>query len=96
MAPGGSLRNPRILIVDDNVQSVELLRALMQAEGYEVVAASNGLEALAQVAAFPPDLILLDIMMPGLDGFTVCRTLKADPATRLIPIVLITALGGEA
>lgn len=94
-SPQASPKKPRILIVDDNLQSVELLTALMQSEGYEVISASNGQEALARVATLPPDLLLLDIMMPGLDGFTVCQTLKADPATRLIPIVLITALGEE-
>lgn len=93
--PQASPKKPRILIVDDNLQNVELLTALMQAEGYEISSASNGLEALAQVATSPPDLILLDIMMPELDGFTVCQMLKADPATRLLPIVLITALGAE-
>jgi putative two-component system response regulator len=67
----------------------------MQAEGYEVASAADGLEALAQVASAPPDLILLDIMMPTLDGYAVCRQLKAHPETRLVPIVLITALGDE-
>src|SRR3989304_9285383 len=87
---------PRILIVDDIPQNVDLVSSLMRSEGYEVASASNGLEALAQVAAAPPDLILLDIMMPTLDGYAVCRQLKARPATRLVPIVLITALGDEA
>ena len=68
----------------------------MRSEGYEVASAANGLEALAQVVAAPPDLIFLDIMMPTLDGYAVCRQLKARPETRLVPIVLITALGDEA
>src|SRR3972149_5670565 len=87
---------PRILIVDDIPQNVDLVSSLMRSEGYEVASAANGLEALAQVAAAPPDLILLDIMMPTLDGYAVCRQLKARPETRLVPIVLITALGDEA
>ncbi len=87
--------NKTVLIVDDNAQNVELLTALMQADGYEVVAAADGLEALAQVAASPPDLILLDIMMPKLDGYAVCRHLKQEAPTRLVPIVLLTALGAE-
>src|SRR3972149_2349186 len=91
-----SSKPPRILIVDDIPQNVDLVRFLMQAEGYEVTSAANGLEALAQVASTPPDLILLDIMMPTLDGYAVCRQLKAHPETRLVPIVLITALGDEA
>jgi len=91
-----SSKPPRILIVDDIPQNVDLVSSLMRSEGYEVASASNGLEALAQVAAAPPDLILLDIMMPTLDGYAVCRQLKAHAETRLVPIVLITALGEEA
>jgi len=94
--PTSSPKPPRILIVDDIPQNVDLVRSLMRAEGYEVASASNGLEALAQVASAPPDLILLDIMMPTLDGYAVCRRLKARHETRLVPIVLITALGDEA
>jgi putative two-component system response regulator len=85
----------RILVADDNAQNVELLTAMMQAEGYEVMAAADGLEALAQVSASPPDLILLDIMMPKLDGYSVCRHLKKEAQTCLIPIILVTALGAE-
>ncbi|HZY31884.1 MAG TPA: HD domain-containing phosphohydrolase [Candidatus Methylomirabilis sp.] len=87
---------PRILIVDDIPQNVDLVSSLMRAEGYEVASAADGLEALARVASAPPDLILLDIMMPTVDGYAVCRQLKAHPETRLVPIVLITALGDEA
>src|SRR5574337_227888 len=94
--PQISTKPPRLLIVDDNEQNIDLLTALMQVDGYEVVAAANGLEALAQVAASPPDLILLDIMMPKLDGYAVCRCLKEAASTRLVPIVLLTALGEEA
>ena len=89
------MANKTVLVVDDSVQNVELLTALMQADGYEIVAAANGLEALAHVAASPPDLILLDIMMPKLDGYEVCRRLKQEASTRLIPIVLLTALAAE-
>lgn len=89
------MANKTVLVVDDNAQNVELLTALMRAEGYEVVAAADGLEALAHVTASPPDLILLDIMMPKLDGYAVCRRLKQEAPTRLIPIVLLTALGAE-
>lgn len=91
-----SSKPPRLLVVDDNVQNVELLTALMEAEGYEVISAADGLEALAHVAASPPDMILLDIMMPKLDGYAVCRRLKEQVSTRLVPIVLLTALGEEA
>ncbi|MBI2883005.1 MAG: response regulator [Candidatus Methylomirabilis oxyfera] len=90
-----SSKPSRLLVVDDNAQNIELLTALMEAEGYEVVSAADGLEALAQVADSPPDLILLDVMMPKLDGYAVCRRLKEEVATRLVPIVLLTALGAE-
>lgn len=88
-------RPPTVLVVDDHVQNLELIGALMQAEGYRVLTARDGLEALEQVAQAPPDLILLDIQMPGLDGYAVCQRLKANPTTRLIPVVLLTALGDE-
>lgn len=89
------MANKTVLVVDDNVQNTELLTVMMQAEGYEVATAADGLEALAQVIASPPDLILLDIMMPKLDGYAVCRRLKQEEATRLVPIVLLTAIGAE-
>ena len=95
-SPTSSGKPPRILIVDDIPQNVDLVSSLMRSEGYEVTSAADGLEALAQVVAAPPDLIFLDIMMPTLDGYAVCRQLKARPETRLVPIVLITALGDEA
>lgn len=90
-----SSRPPRLLVVDDNPQNVELLTALMQVEGYEVDVASDGVEALAHMAVSPPDLILLDIMMPKLDGYAVCRRVKEEATTRLVPVVLVTALGAE-
>ncbi len=83
---------PHILVVDDQPESRELLHAHLTNAGYEVLTAQDGLEALAAVAAQPPDLILLDVMMPGLDGFEVCRRLKADEETAFIPIVMLTAL----
>ncbi|MEW6233521.1 MAG: HD domain-containing phosphohydrolase [Chloroflexota bacterium] len=86
-------RKSKILVVDDNLQNVELMEAyLFEAGGYEVQTAYDGEEALAKVAESPPDIVLLDAMMPRLDGFQVCRRLKGDEGTRLIPIVMITAL----
>ncbi|MBI2265485.1 MAG: response regulator [Armatimonadetes bacterium] len=82
----------RILVVDDNVQNVELLEAYLDVSGYEVEKAGNGLEALERVGNRVPDLILLDIMMPGIDGYEVCRRLRQEEKTRLIPIVMLTAL----
>lgn len=83
----------KILVVDDNAQNRELLEAYMEElEGVATIPAADGLEALAKVASERPDLILLDIMMPKMSGFEVCRTLKADPATRDIPVIMVTAL----
>ena len=85
----------RILVVDDIEANVRLLEAKLTAEYYEVVTAADGMQALAAAAEHDPDIILLDVMMPGMDGFEVCRRLKADPATRHIPVVLVTALDGR-
>jgi two-component system cell cycle response regulator len=85
----------RILVVDDIEANVRLLEAKLTAEYYDVLTAHNGPEALARAAADEPDIILLDVMMPGMDGFQVCRRLKDDPATRHIPVVLVTALDGR-
>jgi putative two-component system response regulator len=83
---------PRVLVVDDNVQNVELLDALLSSSGYEVVKAYNGEGALAMLEESLPQVILLDVMMPGLDGYEVCRRLKENERTRLIPVVILTAL----
>src|SRR3712207_8330358 len=85
----------RILVVDDIETNVRLLEAKLTAEYYEVLTAESGAEALAKAAAEAPDVILLDVMMPGMDGFQVCRRLKDDPLTRHIPVVLVTALDGR-
>src|SRR5580700_4010463 len=82
----------KILIVDDESAARAALELLLRREGYDVRDASNGEAALAECATFRPDLILLDILMPGLDGFEVCRRIKATPETRLTPVILITGL----
>lgn len=82
----------KILVVDDDAKNVKLLEALLLPRGYEVVTASNGAEALQQVHRERPDLILLDVMMPIVDGFEACKLLKDSPVTRLIPVVIMTAL----
>ena len=81
-----------ILIVDDELQNRRLLEVLLGPEGYVTRTASGGKEALASIAADPPDLILLDFLMPGINGPQVARSVKADPATRNIPIIMLTAL----
>lgn len=82
----------RILIVDDEVCNLRLMEVLLKAEGYVTESASNGEDALAFTNSFHPDLILLDVMMPGIDGFEVAGRLKLDPATKNIPIIMVTAL----
>src|SRR5262245_15218888 len=92
-APAGSTdRLPRILIADDNPQGVELLDAYLGETGWDVQTANDGEETLRKVLEWRPDLILLDIMMPRISGFEVCKRLKADPATRDIAVLMITAL----
>ena len=87
-----NLERPRILVVDDHPSSRMTAVALLSVEGYDVVEAESGAAALAQVLGTNPDLILLDVMMPGMDGYEVCRRLKDDEHTRLTPVVFITAL----
>ncbi|MDQ8027497.1 MAG: PleD family two-component system response regulator [Brevundimonas sp.] len=85
----------RILVVDDVEPNVRLLEAKLTLEYYEVLTAMDGQTALEIASAERPDIILLDVMMPGMDGFETCRRLKADPVTRHIPVVLVTALDGR-
>jgi PleD family two-component response regulator len=85
-------RPPRVLIADDNPQGAELLEAYLGDSDYELRSAADGEQALQQVAAWQPDLILLDIMMPRLSGFEVCKRLRANPATRDVAVLMITAL----
>src|SRR5919197_1887607 len=88
------MRPSKILIVDDEPFNVDYLEQELEDLGYVTVSASNGREALDKVAVEAPDLILLDVMMPIMDGLTVCSILKGDDETRLIPIVIMTALDG--
>ncbi len=90
--PQPAARLPRILIADDNPQGVELLEAYLGTDDYEIRTAADGEETLAQVRRCRPDVILLDIMMPKISGFEVCKRLRADPATRQIGVIMITAL----
>jgi putative two-component system response regulator len=83
---------PRVLVVDDNVEIMMLMQELLATRGYEVVAVSDATEAELEVHRQAPDLILSDVIMPGKSGYELCRELKDDPATRLIPFVLITGL----
>ncbi len=82
----------RILVVDDIITNSKLLEARLRAEYFEVDIASNGPEALKMIENTPPDIVLLDVMMPGMDGFEVCRRIKADPKIMHIPVIMVTAL----
>lgn len=86
-------RRPTVLLVDDNAQNLELLEAYMEdMPEVRVVTATNGLEALDKVREESPELVLLDIMMPKMSGFEVCKRIKSDPATRDISVIMVTAL----
>ncbi|HUX00048.1 MAG: response regulator [Phycisphaerae bacterium] len=86
------VRDSTVLIADDNEQNVELLQAYLEELGCRVLAAHDGQQTLEAVKAGKPDLILLDIMMPKVSGFEICRKLKGDPETASIPICIVTAL----
>jgi DNA-binding response OmpR family regulator len=86
----------KVLVVDDTPNNVKLLADLLGVKGYAVATAVNGEEALAKVASEKPDLVLLDVMMPGLSGYDVCRRIRADAATALLPVVLVTSLDAAA
>jgi len=86
----------RVLVVDDDPDMVSFLGMLLALEDMKVESAYDGAAALARIAAAPPDLILLDVVMPGMSGFELCERLKSDPATALIPVVLVTALEDHA
>ena len=85
-----------VLVVDDEENDRELLRDLLEKQGHQVTEAENGKQALEGIKKAPPDVILLDVMMAGMDGFEVCRRLKADPETAPIPILLVTSLTGRS
>jgi two-component system alkaline phosphatase synthesis response regulator PhoP len=85
-------QQPVVLVVDDNQQNRELLQAYLEDVDCQTVPANDGLEALEILAKDPPDLILLDVMMPKMSGFEVCRRIKNDPKTTDIPVIMVTAL----
>jgi len=82
----------KVLVVDDNAQNLELLVAYLDSLDCKVATAADGLEALDEIARDCPDLILLDVMMPRMSGYELCRKLKSDPKTREIPVIMVTAL----
>src|SRR5664279_2869848 len=86
----------RILIADDEPVARKLLRRVLEPAGYEVLESTSGKEALASARADRPDLLILDITMPGMDGVEVCRAIKSDPGTHLTPVIHITGLTDRA
>lgn len=87
--------NRKILVVDDEPDLLDLLDYNLKADDYEVFTAKNGWDAVHQARAKLPDLVLLDVMLPGLDGFTVCEELRRYPETGKIPVIMLTAFRGE-
>lgn len=85
----------KILVVDDAKFIIKIVEFNLKRKGYDVYSASNGKEGLEQVAAIKPDLLILDVMMPVMDGFTVCRKLKENPETEKLPVIILTAKGQE-
>ena len=86
---------PRVLVVDDTPRNVRLLDAVLSSNGFSVASASSGSEALERVSDDPPDLVLLDIQMPGMGGFEVCRRLRAGAETQFLPVVMVTSSDSE-
>jgi putative two-component system response regulator len=93
-APGAASR-PTVLVVEDDHVNRKLLLRMLHAQGYDTKTAEDGESALAAIAAAPPDLVLLDVGLPGIDGFEVCRRIKHASPTRLIPVVLVTGMGAR-
>jgi two-component system phosphate regulon response regulator PhoB len=88
--------NPAILVIEDEEPIQELIRYNLEKEGFAVSVESSGERGLSTAVFRPPDLIVLDLMLPGLDGLSVCRELKRDPKTRAIPVIMVTAKGEES
>src|SRR5664279_4660272 len=86
---------PRILIVDDENDFIELLQYKLAGRGYDLIVANDGVHALSQARQMKPDLILLDILLPDLDGISVCEILRRQPATKKIPVIFMSALTGD-
>jgi len=85
----------KILVVDDEEDMLELVSFNLRLHGYEVELASTGLDALTKARKFQPDLMILDLMLDGMDGYSICEILRAQPATATLPIIMLTALTGQ-
>jgi two-component system alkaline phosphatase synthesis response regulator PhoP len=91
----GCFMRKKILVVEDNADMLELLRLSVKAAGFSVVTACHGIDGLERARSGAPDLIVLDLMLPELDGIAVCETLRKDPATANIPVIMLTGMSGE-
>lgn len=85
----------RVLIVDDERKNRQLIEVMLGEDGYQLLTASSGDDALAMIDARPPDIVLLDVMMPGMDGYQVASRIKGNPATAHIPVIILTSLGDK-
>jgi len=85
----------KILVVDDNKHLLGLLRLNLKGQGFSITTAANGIDAVQKALTLAPDLVLLDLMLPGLDGFAVCETLRKHPLTASTPIIIMTGMAGE-
>lgn len=88
---GENSNKRRVLVVDDNLDSIMILRAFLEGRGLEVQTAQSGFEALQRLAGDPPDIVLLDVMMPDMSGFEVLQKIRRNPVTSMLPVVMVTA-----
>jgi two-component system alkaline phosphatase synthesis response regulator PhoP len=95
MSQTSLFKRKKILVVEDEADFLELLRLRFKDEGFAIATATNGIDAVKKARSLLPDLILLDVMLPELDGFAVCEILRNDAATASIPVIMVTGLGGQ-
>ena len=95
MSQTSFFRKKKVLVVEDQVDMLELLKLHFKEEGFAIATATNGLDAVRKTRSLLPDLVLLDVMLPELDGFAVCELLRKDPSTASIPIIMVTGLPGQ-
>jgi len=85
----------KVLVVEDDPDQLEVIRSTLKAAGFAIGTAANGIDALVKTRSVAPDLIVLDLMLPGLNGFDICESLKQDPATASVPIIMLTGMHGQ-
>jgi two-component system alkaline phosphatase synthesis response regulator PhoP len=95
MSQTSFIKKKKILVVEDQTELLELLRLQFKEEGFAIATATNGMDAVRKARSLVPDLILLDVMLPELDGFAVCELLRRDPSTSGIPVIMVSGLPGQ-